>query len=60
MVRLLPDWYVDVGALSLYFTNQKLLPAKTRAFVDFITESFWARKMPQIESLVTTASADGE
>lgn len=47
LVRLLPDWYGDVGAISLYFTSQKLLPAKTRAFVDFIVEAFRAQKLPQ-------------
>jgi len=36
--RLLPDWYVDAGQISLYFSSQKLLPAKTRAFVDFLVE----------------------
>lgn len=40
MVRLLPDWSSDAGAISLYFTSQKLLPAKTRAFVDFVTQAF--------------------
>jgi len=38
--RVLPDWHSDQGAISLYFTSQKLLPAKTRAFVDHITEAF--------------------
>jgi DNA-binding transcriptional LysR family regulator len=38
--RLLPDWYADLGAVSLYFTSQKLLPAKTRAFVDYVTTAF--------------------
>ncbi|RFP08051.1 MULTISPECIES: LysR family transcriptional regulator [unclassified Duganella] len=41
--RLLPDWYEDAGPISLYFTSQKLMPAKTRAFVDFVTESFRQR-----------------
>jgi DNA-binding transcriptional LysR family regulator len=40
LVRVLPDWYADVGPVSLYFTSQKLLPAKTRAFVDHVTEAF--------------------
>lgn len=48
MIRLLPDWYAEVGAVLLYFVSQKLLPAKTRAFVDFITEKFreqgWAQQ----------------
>ncbi|WP_247548464.1 substrate binding domain-containing protein [Ralstonia pseudosolanacearum] len=51
LVRLLPDWHVDVGPLSLYFSNQKLLPAKTRAFVDFITAAFRAQKLPTIETV---------
>ncbi|NEI18961.1 LysR family transcriptional regulator [Rhizobium leguminosarum] len=46
--RLLPDWYVDVGSMSVYFTSQKLLPAKTRAFVDFIVDAFRTRRMQQI------------
>lgn len=40
LVQLLPGWYCDVGPLSLYFASQKLLPGKTRVFVDFITASF--------------------
>ncbi|MFG5862582.1 LysR family transcriptional regulator [Metapseudomonas phytobenefica] len=38
LVRLLPDWHVDAGPISLYFASQKLLPAKTRAFVDHLVE----------------------
>jgi DNA-binding transcriptional LysR family regulator len=38
--RVLPDWYEDIGAVSLYFTSQKLMPAKTRAFVDYLTQAF--------------------
>ncbi len=40
LVRLLPQWYRDAGAVSLYFSGQKLLPAKTRAFVDFLVAAF--------------------
>jgi len=40
LVRVLPDWYVDGGSLSLYFAAQKLLPAKTRVFVDYVVEHF--------------------
>ncbi|QOK92202.1 LysR family transcriptional regulator [Ralstonia pseudosolanacearum] len=57
LVRLLPDWHVDVGPLSLYFSNQKLLPAKTRAFVDFVTEAFRAQKLPNIEAIKSSADA---
>ncbi|MGL5117028.1 MAG: LysR family transcriptional regulator [Beijerinckiaceae bacterium] len=38
--RLLPDWHADLGAISLYFASQTLLPAKTRAFVDHVTTAF--------------------
>lgn len=45
--RVLPDWYADAGALSLYFSAQKLLPAKTRAFVDFVVSYFRKDKLAQ-------------
>jgi DNA-binding transcriptional LysR family regulator len=40
LVRLLPQWYADAGPISLYYATRTLLPAKTRAFVDFIVEAF--------------------
>ena len=40
VVRVLPDWYVDDGNISLYYAEHKLLPGKTRVFVDFIIEQF--------------------
>jgi len=47
MVRVLPDWYDDAGAISIYFSSQKLLPAKTRAFVDFTLEGFAQQQLAQ-------------
>ena len=38
--RVLPDWYVDDGNISIYYAEHKLLPGKTRAFVDVIIEQF--------------------
>jgi DNA-binding transcriptional LysR family regulator len=38
--RVLPDWYVDGGNLCLYYPAQKILPGKTRAFIDFVVEHF--------------------
>ncbi|SEI15113.1 transcriptional regulator, LysR family [Pseudomonas asplenii] len=38
--RVLPDWHVDDGHISIYYADHKLLPGKTRAFVDFIIEQF--------------------
>lgn len=51
--RLLPDWYADLGAVSLYFPSQKLLPGKTRAFVDYVTTAF------RQQNLARRFSADG-
>ena len=40
LLRLLPDWYVDAGAISLYYPSRAQLPAKTRVFVDAVVVSF--------------------
>ncbi|MGN8020128.1 LysR family transcriptional regulator [Phyllobacterium sp. 22229] len=45
LVRLLPDWHADVGTLSIYYASRRLLPAKTRVFVDFIAEAFRQGKL---------------
>jgi len=47
LVRVLPGWHEDIGTISVYFTSQKLMPAKTRAFVDFVTEQFRAQRLAQ-------------
>ncbi|CAM3982671.1 HTH-type transcriptional regulator PtxR [Pseudomonas reidholzensis] len=38
--RVLADWYVDDGNISIYYAEHKLLPGKTRAFIDFVVERF--------------------
>ncbi|WP_439622683.1 LysR substrate-binding domain-containing protein [Shinella sp.] len=40
LVRLLPHWYADAGAISLYYASRTLLPAKTRVFIDLVAEVF--------------------
>ncbi|KAA0948213.1 MULTISPECIES: LysR family transcriptional regulator [unclassified Pseudomonas] len=50
--RVLPDWYVDDGNISLYYGEHKLLPGKTRAFVDFIIEQFAEQQLGQRFSAV--------
>jgi DNA-binding transcriptional LysR family regulator len=45
--RVLPDWYIDDGYTSIYYAEHKLLPGKTRAFVDFIIEQFAERGVGQ-------------
>lgn len=47
LVRVLPDWYQDAGQISLYFTSQKLLPSKTRAFVDHVLEQFREQRLAE-------------
>lgn len=40
LVRVLPRWWADAGAISLYYASRTLLPGKTRAFIDFVVEAF--------------------
>jgi DNA-binding transcriptional LysR family regulator len=47
LVRLVPQWYVDGGPISIYYASRKLLPAKTRVFVDFVVEAFQHDRMEQ-------------
>ncbi|MCS4248739.1 LysR family transcriptional regulator [Pseudomonas sp. BIGb0164] len=52
VVRVLPGWYVDDGNISIYYAEHKLLPGKTRAFVDFIIEQFAELRLGQRFSAV--------
>jgi DNA-binding transcriptional LysR family regulator len=52
LVRVLPDWYTETGVISLYFAAKKLMPAKTRVFVDFIVEKFRAERYSEKWSAV--------
>lgn len=47
LVRLVPRWYADAGAISLYYASRTLLPAKTRAFVDWVTDAFRKHRMAE-------------
>ncbi|HEY2258053.1 MAG TPA: LysR family transcriptional regulator [Variovorax sp.] len=40
LLRLLPGWYSDAGPLSIYYPTRSMLPAKTRAFVEFVVQKF--------------------
>ena len=57
LVRLLPDWHVDLGSISLYFASQKLLPAKTRAFIDFAVQAFAEQKLTYVLSAKSLAKS---
>lgn len=43
LCRVLPDWYVDDGSVSVYYAERKLLPGKTRAFIDYLVACFEAQ-----------------
>jgi DNA-binding transcriptional LysR family regulator len=48
LVRLLPGWYFDSGPVFIYYSSKRMLPAKTRAFVDFILERFQSAGFAQL------------
>ncbi|EIM97328.1 LysR family transcriptional regulator [Paraburkholderia hospita] len=45
LMRLLPGWYAEVSPITIYYPNRKLLPAKTRVFIDFIVDAFRERRL---------------
>ena len=47
LVRVLPGWWADAGPTMLYYPSKKLLPARTRVFVDFVVEQFSTRGFAQ-------------
>lgn len=47
LVRLVPRWYADAGAISIYFASRTLLPGKTRVFVDCIVDAFKQRRLAE-------------
>ncbi|CAM3848931.1 HTH lysR-type domain-containing protein [Bordetella tumulicola] len=48
LLRVLPGWSADVGPVSLYYPAKKLLPAKTRVFVDYVIEQFRERDFARL------------
>ena len=47
LVRVVPQWYADAGSISVYYATRALLPAKTRAFVDFVGEAFRRERLAE-------------
>jgi len=47
LVRLVPRWYCDAGAISIYHASRKLVPAKTRVFVDWVAEAFRKNRLAE-------------
>ena len=42
LVRLVPNWYADLGPISIYYAPRTLVPAKTRVVVRFCNGRFQA------------------
>jgi DNA-binding transcriptional LysR family regulator len=47
LVRLVPQWYADAGPISIYHANPALMPAKTRAFIDFVVDAFRRQRLAE-------------
>ena len=47
LVRVLSRWHADAGAFSLYYSGRSLLPAKTRAFIDFVAAAFRKQRLAE-------------
>lgn len=47
LIRLLPRWYADAGAISIYYASRTLVPGKTRVFVDFVAQAFKRQRMAE-------------
>lgn len=47
LVRLVPRWYADAGAISIYYPSRQLMPGKTRAFIDFVVETFRRERLAE-------------
>ncbi|MBL8916285.1 MAG: LysR family transcriptional regulator [Archangium sp.] len=45
LVRVVPDWHADGGPLFVYFSSARLLPMRTRVFVDMLVEHFKREKL---------------
>ncbi len=47
LMRLLPGWYADAGAINLYYASPTLRPAKIRAFVDHVFDHFKRERLSE-------------
>ncbi|NHB59028.1 LysR family transcriptional regulator [Acinetobacter sp. 194] len=44
LVRVLPEWYGDMGYGNIYYSSQKNMPLKLRVFIDYIIDYFKENK----------------
>ena len=45
LIRLLPNWHADAGAMSVCYATRTLLSAKTRVFVEFVVNAFKRQRL---------------
>ncbi|VVD65239.1 HTH-type transcriptional regulator PgrR [Pandoraea eparura] len=43
--RLLPGWFEEYGGVSIYYSNKKQLPLRTRVFVDHVVHAFETQRL---------------
>jgi DNA-binding transcriptional LysR family regulator len=55
LVRLLPGWRADAGPVSIYYASKKLLPQKTRVFVEYVVEHF---RRPEVAAIFDSRNFD--
>ena len=59
LVRVLPDWQVPAVDLWAVFPGRRLMPSKTRAFLDTLAEKFAGPECRAIEAHLAQARAAG-
>ncbi|MBP2549755.1 DNA-binding transcriptional LysR family regulator [Neorhizobium galegae] len=59
LLRLVPRWYSDAGAISIYYGSRTLIPAKTRVFVDWVVSAFKEQRLAERFAGSLTPSSGG-
>ena len=57
LVRVLPDWHVAPVDLWAVFPGRRLMPAKTRVFIDALVEKFTGPECRAIEEHLAKGKA---
>ncbi|HTJ99491.1 MAG TPA: LysR family transcriptional regulator [Bordetella sp.] len=45
LIRLLPGWSAQWGPIYVYYPNKKLMPQKTRVFIEYVIEQFREKRL---------------
>jgi DNA-binding transcriptional LysR family regulator len=57
LVEVLPDWHLPQVSVWAVFPGRRLMPARTRVFIDALVEKFSAPECQGIEAKVRKAKA---